>query len=62
MRNTSVHIWQPPTESIFKLNFDAIIFSKLNNFGVGAIICNEKGEMVASMLAKCSPIGDSEEA
>ena len=62
MRNTGVHIWQPPSESIFKLNFDATIFSKLNNFGVGAIICNEKGEMVASMLAKGPPMGDSEEA
>ena len=27
-----------------QLNFDATIFSKLNNFGVGAIICNEKGD------------------
>ena len=62
MRNTGVHIWQPPSESIFKLNFDATIFSELNNPGVGAIICNEKGKMIASMLAKGPPVGDSEEA
>ena len=62
IRNIGVHIWQLSLESIFKLNFDATIFSELNNFGVGAIICNEKGKMVASMLAKCSPVGDSEEA
>ena len=58
MRNTGVHILQPPSKSIFKLNFDATIFSKLNNFGVGAIICNEKGEMVASTLAKGPLVGE----
>ena len=62
MRNTGVHIWQPPPESIFKLNFDATIFLVLNNSGVGAIICNEKGEVIASMLVKGPPMGDNEEA
>ena len=46
MRHTGVHIWQPPLESIFMLNFDATIFSEFNNFDVGAIICNKKGEMI----------------
>ena len=62
MRHTGVHIWQPPLESIFRLNFDVTIFSELSTSDVGAIICNEKGEMVASMLAKGPPMGDSEEA
>ena len=61
MRHTGVHIWQPPLESIFKLNFDATIFSELNNSDVGAIICNEKGKVIAFMLVKGNPMGDSEE-
>ena len=61
MRHTSVHIWQPPLESIFKLNFDATIFSELSTSDVGAIICNEKGKVIAFMLVKGTPMGDSEE-
>ena len=61
MRHTGVHIWQTPLESIFKLNFDATIFSELSNFDFGAIICNEKGKVIAFMLVKGNPMGDSEE-
>lgn len=62
MRHTGVHIWQPPLKSIFKLNFDATIFSELNNSDVGAIICNQKDKVIAFMLVKGTPMGDSEEA
>ncbi|XP_030950713.1 uncharacterized protein LOC115974470 [Quercus lobata] len=50
--NTSVNVnvWHPPPASVFKLNFDA------------AMIRNEKGEVVAAILAKGPPVGDSEEA
>ena len=62
--NTSVNVnvWHPPPASVFKLNFDAAIFSDLNSSGVGAMIRNEKGEVVAAILAKGPPVGDSEEA
>lgn len=62
MRHTGVHIWQPPLKSIFKLNFDATIFSEMNNSSAGAIICNERGKVMASMLARGPPVGNSEEA
>ena len=64
MSNTSVNVnvWHPPPASVFKLNFDAAIFSGLNSSGVGAMIRNEKGEVVAAILAKGPPVGDSEEA
>ena len=61
MRHTGVHIWQPPLESIFMLNFDATTFSKLSNFDFDAIICNEKAKVIAFMLVKGNPMGDSEE-
>ena len=41
-RQQACDTWQPPPQSIFKLNFDATIFSSLNRSGFGAIIRNEK--------------------
>ena len=60
--SVNVNVWHPPPASVFKLNFDAAIFSDLNSSRVGAMIRNENGEVVASMLAKGPPVGDSEEA
>ena len=64
MTNTTVNVkvWHPPPASVFKLNFDAAIFSDLNSIEVGAMIRNEKGEVTAAMLAKGRKVGDSEEA
>ena len=44
--------WQPPPQSVFKLNFDAAIFSGLNRSEFGAIIRNEEGEVMVAMAAK----------
>ena len=67
MRTESVRLpardtWQPPLKSVFKLNFDAAVFSSLNRFGFGAIICNEKGEVMATMAAKGPEVFCSMEA
>ena len=43
--------WQPPPQLVFKLNFDAVVFSCLNRFGFGAVIRNDKGEVMAAMAA-----------
>ena len=55
-------IWQPPSDLVLKLNFNVAIFSNLNYSGVGAIIHNGKGEVMAVMSTKGPPIGGSEEA
>ena len=47
---------------MFKLNFNVAIFSDLNYLGVGAIIHNGKGEVMAVMSTKGPPMGGSEEA
>ena len=47
---------------MFKLNFNVAIFSDLNYSGVGAIIHNGKGEVMAVISAKGRPKGGSEEA
>ena len=54
--------WQPPLPPVLKLNFDAATFADLNCSGVGAIIRNDKGEVMASMSARGPPIHDNEEA
>ena len=55
-------IRQPLPPSTFKLNFDAALFSALNRSGFGAIIRNEKGEVMAAMAAKGPDVSSSKEA
>ena len=54
--------WQPPPVSVYKVNFDAVVFSKLNCSGFGAIIRNDRGEVMAAMSVKGPPVTCSEEA
>ena len=61
----SVNVWKCPPSSIFKLNFDAAIFANLNCSSFGAIIRNERGEVMAAISAmstKGPPVADSKEA
>lgn len=55
------NVWQPPLQSVSKLNFDATIFTDLNCFGFGAIIQNDRGEVMAAMSVKGPPVTNSEE-
>ncbi|XP_050259045.1 uncharacterized protein LOC126704050 [Quercus robur] len=55
-------VWQPPPSEAYKLNFDAALFSDLGRIGIGAVIRNEKGEVMAAMTACGSAIYTSEEA
>ena len=41
--------WQPPQGSIFKLNFDGACFDDGVASGYGAVIKNEKGEVMAAI-------------
>ena len=58
----SDNVWHPPPESAFKLNFDVVIFSELNCSRVGAMIRNERGEVMATMSVRGPQVVDSEEA
>ena len=55
-------VWQPPHSDHYKLNFDAAIFTDVGCSGVGAIIRNERGEVMAALSAKGPSAQDSEEA
>ena len=59
---SSSDIWKPPLQSIFKLNFNAAIFSESNSSWFGGIIRNDKGEVMAAMSAKVPSLSSSEEA
>ena len=54
--------WQPPPALVFKVNFDAAIFSELNCSSFDAIIRNDRGEVMAAMSVKGPPVTCSEEA
>ena len=62
VRQPARDTWQPPPQLIFKLNFDATVFLGLNRSGFGAIIRNEKGEVMAAMAGKGPKVFCSEEA
>ncbi|XP_075658640.1 uncharacterized protein LOC142628417 [Castanea sativa] len=54
--------WRPPPTNLSKLNFDAATFEDEEASGVGAVIRNERGEVMAALSGKGPPISCSEEA
>ena len=55
-------VWKPPPNSVFKLNFDAAVFVEAERTGFGAIIRNDKGEVMAAMSTGGPPVSSSKEA
>ena len=53
---------KPPSGLVYKLNFDAATSPSLWTSGFGAVIRNEKGEVMAACAARGPPVTDSEEA
>ena len=47
---------------IYKVNFDVVVFANLDASGVRVVVHNDKGEVMASLAARGSPVRDSEEA
>ena len=44
----------PPTRPCLRVNFDGAVFKEENMAGLGVVICNEKGQVIASMAEKVS--------
>ncbi|KAL0009907.1 hypothetical protein SO802_005015 [Lithocarpus litseifolius] len=53
---------QPPYRMLYKLNFDAAVFTDITASGVGVIIRNERGQVMAALLLKGPAVTDTEEA
>ena len=58
----SVEAWRPPVGSLYKVNFDAAVFTNSNSSGFGVVVRNNLGEILAAMSTKGPAVGDSEEA
>ena len=59
--NRQPQVWQPPKGSVYKLNFDAAIFADMAASGIGAVIWNDKGEVMAALSSKGPTMTKSEE-
>ncbi|XP_023886860.1 uncharacterized protein LOC111998965 [Quercus suber] len=55
-------VWKPPPNSVFKLNFDAVVFVEAKRTRFDAIIRNDKGKVMAAMSAGGPLVSSSEEA
>ena len=45
----NIAIWMPPPPSYFKVNVDGALFTKSKQFGVGVIVCDKEGNVIAAM-------------
>ena len=57
------HQWRPPDHDHFKVNFDAALFQSLNLAGIGVIIRDWRGDVVAALsmpTALASSVADLE--
>ena len=57
-----VQSWCPPSGTMYKLNFDAAVFTDTESLGFGAVIRNNMGVVMAALLAKGPPIANNKEA
>jgi len=46
---TPASCWRPPDQDYVKINFDGALFSKENQAGIGVVIRNEAGLVLASL-------------
>ena len=46
---------------IYKVNFNVVVFADLDTSGVGVVMRNDKGEVMASLATRGPPVRDSEE-
>lgn len=44
--------WKPPPDGIYKTNFDGTIFEETGEAGIGVVVWNFKGEVMASLSEK----------
>ena len=57
-----VQTWTPPAGLLYKINFNAAVFADIKASGFRVVIWNDKGEVMAALLAKGPPVMDNEEA
>ena len=53
--------WQPPPADLMKINFDGAVFSSVNVSGIGVVIRNNLGQVIASCSQRLPPVYSSNE-
>nr|XP_023880709.1 uncharacterized protein LOC111993087 [Quercus suber] len=53
--------WQPPPADLMKINFDGAVFSSVNAAGIGVVIRNNLGQVIASCSQRLSQAYSSNE-
>ena len=51
-------IWKPPDSALLKTNFDGAVFEDLGAVGIGVVVCNSSGEVLAA-LSEIIPLPSS---
>ena len=41
--------WLPPSKGVFKANFDAAFFGNSGMAGIGVVVCDCEGEIIATL-------------
>jgi ribonuclease HI len=50
--STLVIKWQPPSRHNFKINYDGAVFKETNEAGIGVVVRNKAGHVMASLVQK----------
>nr|XP_023920968.1 uncharacterized protein LOC112032440 [Quercus suber] len=51
-------VWKPPPPGVFKVNVDGALFSKTKQAGVGVLVRDEEGNVIAALARKLEcPLG-----
>ena len=48
-RRVVLTCWQPPLEGLYKANFDAAYFGNLGMAGIGVVVRDSEGEIIAAL-------------
>ncbi|XP_065638610.1 uncharacterized protein LOC136071363 [Quercus suber] len=57
-----IQAWRPPTGSVYKLNFDVAVLANTRSSGVGVVIRNSLGEVMAGLSTYGPVVASNEEA
>ena len=44
--------WQPPVEGLYKKNYDGAVFTESGEAGIGIIVRDARGEVIAALAEK----------
>ncbi|XP_075665729.1 uncharacterized protein LOC142635464 [Castanea sativa] len=53
--------WQPPEEGMYKTNYDGVVFTDSGEAGIGVIVRDARGEVIAALAEKILYPGSVEE-